>query len=350
MIDNPYWRSPLGINAYSTRNILTAKTWVLPGNGNNGFFWINGVNAAAATTLTPGDIYLVCRIDGNTLADAEAIVTRAQHVAFPMATATILLDSDGSNIDGTGKARRSLTPAPTTPSRAHRPPRRRAIPHREHHLGHRRRLHRLLRRPEHFLRLRQQRPAARAQACGPAPHGLVRLEPLGREQQRLERRHHLRPVLQLPPRRDLQHHRVVQRPLLRRHRRQPVRPADAGRRRPLRPGRLHVRHRQRLGAALPISVADNEQIAKNFLLGNLTWAEAAYTSLPALSWQQIVLGDPLARPRRDREDISASGAVTIDDLYAWQQTPVDLNNSGQRRTTRTSGSSNPPSGPSSSSE
>jgi len=60
----------------------------------------------------------------------------------------------------------------------------------------------------------------------------------------------------------------------------------------------------------------------------MTWAEAAYASLPALSWQQIVVGDPLARPRRDREDVDANGRVNIDDLYRWQQTPVDLNNSG----------------------
>ena len=75
-------------------------------------------------------------------------------------------------------------------------------------------------------------------------------------------------------------------------------------------------------------MADNEQLCRNFFLGNMTWAEGAYTALPALSWQQVVIGDPLARPRRDREDVNASGRVTIDDLYGWQQTPVDLNNSG----------------------
>jgi hypothetical protein len=79
---------------------------------------------------------------------------------------------------------------------------------------------------------------------------------------------------------------------------------------------------------LSISAPDNEQIAKNFFIGNMTWAEAAYTSFPAISWQQVAIGDPLARPRRDREDINGDGKITLDDLYGYWAAPVDLNNSG----------------------
>jgi len=43
------------------------------------------------------------------------------------------------------------------------------------------------------------------------------------------------------------------------------------------------------------SVSDNELLLEQFLLGGLTWAEAAWASIPYLSWQQVVLGDPLAR-------------------------------------------------------
>ncbi len=43
------------------------------------------------------------------------------------------------------------------------------------------------------------------------------------------------------------------------------------------------------------TVADNELLLVNFLVHRLTWAEAAYSALPALSWMQIVVGDPLAR-------------------------------------------------------
>jgi hypothetical protein len=43
---------------------------------------------------------------------------------------------------------------------------------------------------------------------------------------------------------------------------------------------------------------------------------------------QIVLGDPLARPSRSSENIDANGRVNIDDLYAYEATPVDINRSG----------------------
>jgi len=76
------------------------------------------------------------------------------------------------------------------------------------------------------------------------------------------------------------------------------------------------------------SVPDNRYIVQNFVLGNLTWAEAAWTSIPALSWMQMVLGDPLARAQRSSEDIDGNGRVDIDDLYAFERAPVDINRSG----------------------
>ena len=76
------------------------------------------------------------------------------------------------------------------------------------------------------------------------------------------------------------------------------------------------------------SVPDNRYLALNFLLGNLSWGEAAYTAIPGLSWMQIVLGDPLARPLRSSENIDGNGRVNIDDLYAYEASPVDINRSG----------------------
>lgn len=77
-----------------------------------------------------------------------------------------------------------------------------------------------------------------------------------------------------------------------------------------------------------ITVPRTRELIQRFLLSNLTWAEAAYSALPALSWQQIVVGDPLARVTRTSEDINNDGKVTIDDLYAWYASPVDINHSG----------------------
>lgn len=42
------------------------------------------------------------------------------------------------------------------------------------------------------------------------------------------------------------------------------------------------------------SLAENDLYLQNFLFNNLSWAEAAWSSIPYMSWQQIVIGDPLA--------------------------------------------------------
>lgn len=76
------------------------------------------------------------------------------------------------------------------------------------------------------------------------------------------------------------------------------------------------------------TVTDSAPLVRNFILGRMTWAEAAYTAIPALSWHYIVVGDPLARAHRSSEDIDSNGRVDIDDLYAWHQNPVDINRDG----------------------
>ena len=76
------------------------------------------------------------------------------------------------------------------------------------------------------------------------------------------------------------------------------------------------------------TIPDNLQLLKNFYLGSMSWAEAAYTALPAISWQAIVIGDPLARVQRSSEDIDADGRVTIEDAYRWEVVRTDINRSG----------------------
>jgi hypothetical protein len=65
-------------------------------------------------------------------------------------------------------------------------------------------------------------------------------------------------------------------------------------------------------------VPDNRLIVENFIKGNLCWAEAAWSSLPAVSWQQLVIGDPLARFQRSTEDIDNNLRIDIADIYAWE--------------------------------
>ena len=70
-------------------------------------------------------------------------------------------------------------------------------------------------------------------------------------------------------------------------------------------------------------VPDNLFIAGQFLLGGRTWAEAAWSALPALSWQEIVLGDPLAKAVVVYDaggppgDLNGDGRVDGDDIAAF---------------------------------
>ncbi|KAA0217277.1 MAG: hypothetical protein DYG94_01420 [Leptolyngbya sp. PLA3] len=77
------------------------------------------------------------------------------------------------------------------------------------------------------------------------------------------------------------------------------------------------------------TVTDSQPLVRNFILGRMTWAEAAYTAIPALSWHYIIVGDPLARAFRGCEDIDGNGILDIEDLYAWHANPTDLNRDGQ---------------------
>lgn len=76
------------------------------------------------------------------------------------------------------------------------------------------------------------------------------------------------------------------------------------------------------------SIPDNRYVVQNFIRGNLSWAESAWSSIPALSWMQLVVGDPLARVRRTTEDLNADSNVGVDDLYTWESAPSDVNRNG----------------------
>jgi hypothetical protein len=58
------------------------------------------------------------------------------------------------------------------------------------------------------------------------------------------------------------------------------------------------------------TVANNEMILTNVLFNNLTFVEAAWSSIPWISWQQIVVGDPLATISVVPEP-STAGLITI---------------------------------------
>ena len=80
-------------------------------------------------------------------------------------------------------------------------------------------------------------------------------------------------------------------------------------------------------STLADTIPDNEFLVTNVLEGNLNWAEAAWTSIPCLSWMHVVIGDPLARPARSCEDVNADGRIGVGDLYAWEGVRTDIDRS-----------------------
>ncbi|MEQ8850838.1 MAG: hypothetical protein RIB32_03545 [Phycisphaerales bacterium] len=74
--------------------------------------------------------------------------------------------------------------------------------------------------------------------------------------------------------------------------------------------------------------ADLEFFVVNFYERGFTFAEAAYMAMPALSWQSVPIGDPLARAQvfdTINPDLTADGLVDPRDLYAYFAAPLDVN-------------------------
>jgi hypothetical protein len=76
------------------------------------------------------------------------------------------------------------------------------------------------------------------------------------------------------------------------------------------------------------AIPDNRLLALNFIRGNMSWAEAAWSAIPGLSWAEMAVGDPLGRPSRTSEDIDGNQRVNLDDLYAWEASPSDVDRNG----------------------
>lgn len=336
MIINPYHNQSLPINAWNTRQRRNSRTfdWQFATTEGTGII-AKSRTVPSVQVLGPGDIYLVCRLDGNTLADVFAMIDRARSNVVNVDTAVVMLDESRS--DGVANQ------GPNT-----------ELDNDDFNDG-----------VTSFLRIGDDDERTRDQflADGRWPAANIVYDaasaPAG---------------FMVGPRIDFGGGIVVSGPIMLvgtdGSNTAGTVPGNSGHDLPLSlnwgpmgcytsvesyNGRafhgLGPRFNQsQIADALSVaggatfaignvyepyaaSVPDCEVIARNFYRGRLSWAEAAWSSIPALSWQQVVVGDPLARVVLSCQDIDGDGVWTIDDLYAWEGSgPVahvrDVNRSG----------------------
>ena len=326
LILNPYARATLPIAAFTSANIAAAKT-LTQVESPAGLIW-SGASGVGPAQLTPGDMYLVCRLDGRSVLDVRAMIDRAQNLTVNPDTAVFVLDESNSN---------ALADAAETDELDNQgPPELRLGDDYEQT------------RDLLFADRRYLAANIRYNALGGNANFLVgprvEFDGLGLVVRG--------PVLLLAT--EGANHSIIQNT--------PPTPAmgsqyprsfkyargavfnsiesangrDFG---GLGPnfGQAQAADFIAAGGTFAVAnvwepftwtIADNLPITRSFFLGGLSWAEAAYAALPALSFHQIVLGDPLARVMRTSEDINGDGTLNVDDLYAWQAMPRDLNHDG----------------------
>jgi hypothetical protein len=113
---NPYYRTNVPLSSFSRSNIKTAKAWsslvvsnntivfespAYGFNGNNAFGFSTKSGAPASQRLTPGDLYLVTRLSGYSVADVTNALARTQNIEIYKFSDTVLLDKASQNFDGT---------------------------------------------------------------------------------------------------------------------------------------------------------------------------------------------------------------------------------------------------------
>jgi uncharacterized protein (TIGR03790 family) len=265
VIDNPYHASSTSISAFSRSAIETQKTF------NNYYNVAWSLGGSGQTRLTPGDMYLVCRIDGNSLADAEAMIQRAQDLYVNKAIVRIILDeydvSGGNDLDDDGLG--ALFPARDDYEEARDDLVAAAWDVRYDGTA-------------DFISSDEETMPIIAYASYGENHGLGGENPPGNGTY-IE-------GFDFPPGAifntiESYNGRALNGLGTKYNQEQMADFVTAG-------GTLAIGH---VFEPFTFSIPDNEYLVTRMLVQQMCWAEAAYSSLPALSWQHIVLGDPLAK-------------------------------------------------------
>lgn len=326
VVVNPYWKLSAPINTFTNANNQAAKTFTATSFGP---VWTN--TGTGAARFTSGDMYLVCRLDGHTLANVQAMVSRGKNILYNVNTDAVLLDEANSNgtvdtaandeLDNQGALAglRSGDDYERTRDYLTTTDRRFAAANV--------RYDNVASAANFFVGPRVgpsggilvTNPVALLATYGSNHAGTFPTNSSGGSVATSFADSFNYPNGAIFNTIESYNGRnfggIGEGPVVQEQ------AADfiaAG-------GTLAIGH---VWEPLADTLADNEYLAKNFLLGNLSWAEAAWTSIPCLSWMHVAVGDPLARAYRSSEDVDGSGRVGVGDAYAWQATPSDVDRSG----------------------
>lgn len=329
LIQNPYWKAVTPIQITTQANNEVDKLYTASGIGP---VWLPAGSVGVSTRLAAGDIYLVCRLDAPSLADVRGMIERARRTYYDIPNSALLLDESDSDGVANGAANAELDNSSS------------GFPN--------------LWDSDDYERTRDE-----TNADGRMP-ALTRYNALGGGAQFFVGP---RIVWQPPGAITITQNVVLVASLGSNHTGRPRRDSDGAladtfyatsfnygdgaifntiesyNGRDFGGLGLGSTPQQQASSFLaaggtyaignvwePIadSVPDNRYLARNFIRGTLSWAEASWSSIPALSWMQISVGDPLGRAQRSSEDIDANRRVNVDDLYAWEAFPRDINASG----------------------
>jgi hypothetical protein len=325
---NPYWKSALPIGSFSNANNRAPKTFIL---SQPGPVWTP--TGTGAPRLSAGDMLLVTRLDGRSLADVRNLIDRAQNLIYNVNTAQIILDESGS--DGIANANSN----PELDNQGSLPGLRAGDDYevsRDFMLTTDRRFapasihYDALANADHFFvgplvnfqgqGILVSGPVALLATYGSNHAGSFPTTPGGQGAGQIyAQSYNYAPgaifnTVESYNGRDFGG--IGGHPFIGQEQASDF--LQSG-------GTFAIGH---VWEPLADTIPDNQYLVSNYLLGNLSWAEAAWTSIPCLSWMHVVIGDPLARPARTSEDIDSNGRITVDDLYAWHAAPTDLDRSG----------------------
>ncbi|MBZ0172158.1 MAG: hypothetical protein K8E66_07250, partial [Phycisphaerales bacterium] len=317
-IRSPMWRRSRPINTWTNKNVKVQKEWDFVPSGNA----LTTVGTDTTRHLTPGDMMLVCRLDGHTVADVRAMVERARNLVYDVDDSTFVLDESDSNGVADPDPNSELDNVNDPVSRDDDYETTRDV----------------LLADGRFDPAKVRYDAERTVAhfsLGPnvdfLGQGLLIEDPL------ILLTHYGRNHIGRPSQNIQMYEESFN-----------YAPGAIFSTMESYNGRafngLGTRYQQAqvadfimAGGTFGIgmvwepfaqAVPDSNRIVRAFVLGRLTWAEAAYTAIPCISWMHVVVGDPLARAIASSEDINGDGVLDIEDLYAFEQNPVDLNRDG----------------------